>query len=180
MVGVIDKKLKRENFNYKFLGNEDFIKDVYRKYNKIPLVITPDNPNLREKLSKIYYVVGFHFCNLIHPSAKISRSIHLGSGVIICHSTNISYNVEIGDFVKINVGANIMHDTIINKFSTIAPGAIILGRVNVGKNCYIGANSTIFTDIRISDDVVIGAGSVVIKNLDSPGIYAGVPVKKIK
>ena len=147
---------------------------IYRDYYEVPLVTAPDNPNLREKLVKIYSEVGFSFCSLIHPSSKIPESAQLGCGILICHGANISCEV------KIAVGANIMHDIIINKFSTIAPNAVVLGRVNIGRNCYVGANSTILPDINISDDIVIAAGSVVTKNLDNPGTYVGIPAKKIK
>lgn len=34
--------------------------------------------------------------------------------------------------------------------------------------------------VNIGDNVVVGAGSIVTKSLESNGIYAGVPARKIK
>jgi acetyltransferase-like isoleucine patch superfamily enzyme len=48
----------------------------------------------------------------------------------------------------------------------------------IGSNVSVGSNATILP-VRICDDVVIGAGSVVTKNIDSAGVYAGNPAKKI-
>ena len=49
----------------------------------------------------------------------------------------------------------------------------------------VGEGSTIKRAIldknaRIGDNVVIGAGAIVTKNIDTPGVYAGNPAKKIK
>lgn len=35
-------------------------------------------------------------------------------------------------------------------------------------------------DISICEDCMIGAGAVVVKNIDIPGTYVGVPAKRIK
>jgi acetyltransferase-like isoleucine patch superfamily enzyme len=32
----------------------------------------------------------------------------------------------------------------------------------------------------VADDIVIGAGAVVRENLDAPGIYAGVPARRVR
>ena len=45
---------------------------------------------------------------------------------------------------------------------------------------FIGAGAVIKDNIKICDNVTIGAGAVVVKNIDSPGLYAGNPVKRLK
>ena len=55
-----------------------------------------------------------------------------------------------------------------------------LGRVfELGDNVVIGANSVVIGPVNICDDVIIGAMSLVNKNISEPGVYVGVPLRKI-
>jgi UDP-3-O-[3-hydroxymyristoyl] glucosamine N-acyltransferase len=63
---------------------------------------------------------------------------------------------------------------------SLFPGAKISGNVTIGNSVLIGAGATIKEKVQICDDVVIGAGAVVVKSIVEPGVYAGVPAKKIK
>ena len=49
----------------------------------------------------------------------------------------------------------------------------------LGHNVVIGANSTIVGPVRICDNVVIATMSLVNKDITEPGLYAGIPVKRI-
>lgn len=49
----------------------------------------------------------------------------------------------------------------------------------VGNDVWIGANVSICQGVHIGDGAVVGAGALVNKDLESFGIYAGVPAKKI-
>jgi len=50
----------------------------------------------------------------------------------------------------------------------------------MGSNIWIGANVTICSGVCICDRVIVGANSVVTKNITEPGIYGGMPARKIK
>lgn len=177
--GIFDKYSDKQINNYNILGDDNDAKELTEKFNKYPLVITPDLPVIRRKLKDIYHNYGYHFTSLISANSKISKSAIIEIGCIIQNSTNISAQVKIDEFVKINSMANIMHNSTIGKFTTIAPNAVILGFVDIGKNCYIGANATILPHIRIADDVIIGAGAVVTKSIEeSGGVYTGVPARR--
>jgi galactoside O-acetyltransferase len=54
------------------------------------------------------------------------------------------------------------------------------GKVLIKKYSQIGACSTILPAIIINEGVAVGAMSLVNKDLDEWGIYAGIPVQKIK
>lgn len=49
----------------------------------------------------------------------------------------------------------------------------------LGDNVVIGTSSTVLGPISICDNVLIGSMSLVNKSIHEPGIYAGIPVKKI-
>ena len=52
--------------------------------------------------------------------------------------------------------------------------------VYIGNDCWFGGNVTILPGVTIHDNVVVGAGSVVTHDLESGGVYAGNPARKIK
>lgn len=52
--------------------------------------------------------------------------------------------------------------------------------VVIGSDVWVGSNVTICKGVTICDHVVIGANSVVTKSITEPGVYAGLPAKKIK
>ena len=49
-----------------------------------------------------------------------------------------------------------------------------------GDNVVIGANSVVVGPVDICDNVVIGAMSLVNTSIQEPGVYVGIPAKKIK
>lgn len=52
--------------------------------------------------------------------------------------------------------------------------------IQIGSDVWIGANVTICKGVKICDRVVVGANSVVKNSITSPGVYVGIPAKKIK
>lgn len=49
----------------------------------------------------------------------------------------------------------------------------------LGDNVVIGANSVVIGPVTICDDVLIGAMSLVNRDIVEPGVYVGVPVRKV-
>lgn len=50
----------------------------------------------------------------------------------------------------------------------------------IGSDIWLGGNVTICAGVNICDHVVVGANSVVTKSITEPGVYAGIPVRKVK
>jgi acetyltransferase-like isoleucine patch superfamily enzyme len=49
----------------------------------------------------------------------------------------------------------------------------------LGDNVVIGANSVILGPIDICDNVLIGALSLVNRSISEPGVYVGIPARKV-
>ncbi|MDD5618224.1 MAG: acetyltransferase [Candidatus Omnitrophica bacterium] len=165
IIGIVDNNLKGEHFGYPILGDDSCVLSLYKKFKDIPLLVTPDSPQIKKRLSNYYSKIGFKFCNLIHPQSTISKYSKIGNGIIIQNGVNVSTGATIEDFVKLNSCANVMHDSKIGKYSTIAPNAVILGRVNISESCYVGANSTILPEVNIGNYAIVGAGAIVTKDV---------------
>ena len=52
-------------------------------------------------------------------------------------------------------------------------------KVTIGNHVIIYANSVISPGVKITDRVIIAANSVVTKNIDEPGLYGGIPARKL-
>lgn len=62
-------------------------------------------------------------------------------------------------------------------FCHVSVGAHLSGTVVVGTGTWIGAGATVINNVNICGKCMIGAGTVVIKDIDEPGTYIGVPAK---
>jgi len=148
--------------------------------NEYEVVIAIGNPNLREQIYKKLPKNTKYF-TVIHKSVQILDSnVEIGEGSIICPNTILTTNIKIGKHTHLNLGSTVGHDTLIGDFFTTAPGVKISGNCIIGNRVYFGTNSSVREKITICDDVIIGLNGGVVKNINEPGTYVGVPVKKIK
>ncbi len=107
-----------------------------------------------------------------------SESIKAGS--LIFDNVFLGYEVKIGYLSIINTKTYVGHETSIEDYCIVGPNCTICGNVKIKSFVYIGAGTTIKDHIEICSNVLIGCGAVVTKNITIPGIYAGVPAKRIK
>jgi sugar O-acyltransferase (sialic acid O-acetyltransferase NeuD family) len=115
---------------------------------------------------------------VISAKATVSKYASIGEGSIIHHHCIVNAEASIGANCIINTAANIEHEVKVDDHTHVSTGALINGNVTIGKGCFIGSGSILTHGISVHDGIIIGAGSLVIKNLDVPGIYVGVPCKK--
>ncbi|MDR2584665.1 MAG: gamma carbonic anhydrase family protein [Prevotellaceae bacterium] len=121
-------------------------------------------------------------------TAVIIGDVEIGSDCSIWYGAVLRGDVNpirIGDRVNIQDNA-VLHTTY--KSSVVEVGndvsightAIVHG-AKVGNKVLIGMGSILMDHVSVADHTIIGAGALVPENsrLD-PGIYAGVPAKKIK
>lgn len=121
------------------------------------------------------------FFTHIHPSVQIlGDDVEIGEGTIICAGTILTTNIKIGKHSHLNLQTTVGHDTVIGDFFTTAPGAKISGNCKIGDLVYIGTNASVREKITINDMVTVGLNSGVVKNILEPGVYGGLPCKKIK
>lgn len=117
----------------------------------------------------------------IHPSAQLlAKDIRIGEGSFIGANCVLTYNIKIGNHALLNRAVHIGHDCRIGNYFSAMPGAIVSGNVTMFDLVYMGTNSSIKEKLSIYSLATIGANAAVVKHIKEPGIYAGVPAKKIK
>ena len=114
----------------------------------------------------------------IGPFVEIQKSVSIGNRSRVQSHTFICELVSIGEDCFIGHGVMFINDV----FTGGGPARgdkTKWKETIIGNNVSIGSNASILP-VNICDNVVIGAGAVVTKNIDTPGVYAGNPAKKMK
>lgn len=142
--------------------------------------------SLIRELNGITPVIGKN-C-FIAETAAIIGDVTIGDDCSIWYSAVLRGDVntiKIGDRVNIQDGA-VLHTLYqrsvceIGNDVSVGHNAIIHG-AKVGNNVLVGMGAVLMDNVVVPDNTIIAAGAVVLSNsILEPGIYAGVPAKKVK
>lgn len=178
--GILDTEDKVGAFvlNYSVIGTDGRIDEYIRQgYHFLITVGQIKSSSLRERLFYILKSKNARLATIVSPTAYVSSHAILGEGTIVMHYSVINAGAAIGDNCIINTASLVEHDSIVGDNVHISTKATINGEVKIGSHVFIGSSSVVAQSVCISDDVIIGAGSVVIRNINTPGTYAGNPIR---
>ena len=136
--------------------------------------------SLRRNIYEKFKAHGFHFRQVIHPSAVISRCAVLDEGVQVMAGAVINIGSRIGENTIINTRASVDHDCRIGKHVHIAPGVTLSGGVMVEAETLVGTGSCVIQGIRIGEGSLVGAGSAVIHDVSNHAMMSGTPAMLIR
>lgn len=122
---------------------------------------------------------GWPLATLVAPTATVGFGATLGGGTFIAHHAHVGPMASVGVGCVINTGAIVEHECVVEDFTHVSINAAVAGRCHIGRLCFIGAGSTVIDGIKIGDSITLGAGACVHRNLEEPGVYVGVPAKKM-
>lgn len=114
----------------------------------------------------------------IGPFVEIQKDVTIGNRTKIQSHSFICEFVDIGKDCFIAHGVTFINDLFVNGAPARGDKSL-WKKTKIGDNVSIGSNVTILP-VEVCSNVVIGAGSVVTKNISTPGIYAGNPIRLIK
>lgn len=124
----------------------------------------------------------------VAENAAIIGDVTIGDDCSIWYSTVLRGDVntiKIGDRVNIQDGT-VLHTLYqrsvceIGNDVSVGHNAIIHG-AKIGNNVLVGMGAILMDNVVVPDNTIIAAGAVVLSNsILEPGIYAGVPAKKVK
>jgi sugar O-acyltransferase (sialic acid O-acetyltransferase NeuD family) len=182
--GFIDNFKEKGSIIEKFgkvLGKENEIESLHRSGLFELIIVGVGYTQFEYRQSVFEKLKGkVPFGNVIHSSSFIDDSVQLGEGIFILPGVIVDRNVTLCDNVLLNTGCIIAHDSIIRQHSFIAPGVTIAGKVDIGECNFVGVGSTILDGITTCSKVTIGGGAVVTKDINTPGLYIGIPAKRSK
>jgi sugar O-acyltransferase (sialic acid O-acetyltransferase NeuD family) len=148
--------------------------------NNLQLISSAGDPRTRKALAEHGGALGFAFCTAVHPSARMSRWVELGSGTAITAGCVLTTHVKVGAHTLVNLNSTIAHDCVIGPYTTINPGCQISGAVKFGEGVYFGTGAVIIQGKSVGEWSIVGAGSVVTSDIPSHVTAVGVPCRVIK
>lgn len=167
----------RELDGYPVLGT---IAELERWDRSVYIVCSVNNCGARQEImTRLLKNKRLLPATLIDPTAVIGRNVQIGSGCIVCAGTVTTINGALCDGTIVNLSCTIGHDTRLMPYCTIYPGCNLSGKVTVGERVTLGTGSKIIQGINICADAVVGAGAVVVRSVTEPGVYVGVPARKL-
>ncbi len=123
---------------------------------------------------------GWRFMTVQHPSAIVSPTAQIGSGVQLLAGSIVQVGARIGEGSIINTGAIIEHDCEIGSFVHTAPRALLCGDVKVGSDSHVGAGAVVKQGLRLGPCTLVGAGAVVVKDFGGHGVLVGTPARPVE
>lgn len=176
-----DNKTKNEIIikgkQYKVIGKINDCEKIQLENPEMEFVIAIGNNKVRKQIAERYENLKFY--TAIHPSSQIALDVEIGEGTVIMANTSINTSAKIRKHCIINTGAVVEHDNILEDYVHVSPNATLCGTVQIGELTHIGAGTTVRNNISICHDCIIGAGSIVVKNINEPSTYIGIPARKM-
>lgn len=165
----------------KVLGNTSEIEKDYKEgaFQYLMIGIGYKHFTKRKEFFELFFSKGISFPNLIHPTAYLDKSATLGFGNFILPGCVLDSNVILENNVLLNTSVTIAHDSTIKSHSFLGPRVALAGKIIIEECCFLGINSTVIDNISISQGATIGGGAVVTRSITEPGVYIGIPAKKI-
>ena len=120
---------------------------------------------------------GLEAATLIHPSAVVSGSAHIGAGTVVMPRVVVNADAVIGNNCILNTGVIVEHDCRIGDHVHLAPGVILGGNVNVETHALLGIGTIVLPGGTIGEAATIGAGAVVLDSAPPGATSVGVPAK---
>lgn len=173
-ISFVDDNANGDCMGFPIIGSSSAIHSL--NDGKTDFVIGIGSNAVRKKIAESYDV---NWVTLIHPSAQIAIGVSIGCGTVIMAGAVINAFACIGCHCIINSRSVVEHDNQIDDYVHISPGVSLGGTVRIGRLTHVGIGSTVRNSINICSNCTIGAGAVVIKNIERPGTYIGVPAKEM-
>ncbi len=178
VIGFVDDFQKDYIKDIPILGNCEYLL-TYKE--SISVFICIANTVVREKIyKKLSQNKLLMFPSIISNFARVSKTLTMGIGNIICDNVVVTVDSKLGNFAIIDNTCLIGHDVRVDDFVTLYPGAIVAGNVHIGNNCELGTGCNIIQGLDIGKRTIIGAGAVVVRNIPENCTAVGVPAKPIK
>ena len=147
------------------------------QYKTCSFIIAIGNNAVRHRLAQSMNV---RWYTAVHRRAAVSEYASLGEGTVVMANASVNACAEVGRHCIINTGAVVEHDNRLADYVHISPNAALGGTVKVGEETHVGIGACVRNNTGICGGCIIGAGAAVVKDINTPGIYVGIPARRME
>ncbi len=165
ILGFLDddvRKLKSDFYGYRVLGGTKNLETLNQR-NPFSSVLAIQDGSIRERIIREHPDYD-QWETIIHPTAVIASSSHIGLGCVFFPYTTVSVSTCIGDFGLFYIRSTLCNDCSIGNYVSVMTGATISEHVEVGDGCFLAAGSCIYPHKKIGDRVKVGVEATVRKD----------------
>lgn len=158
--------IKEEHMGYPVYNLKNIENGIDKNEAKIFIAISWYqylNKYKREKYDELK-AKGFHFANLISPSATV-LSQDIGEGNWIDDQVYIAYGSSIGSNNTFRPCSYVAHHSSIGNHNVLSIKSTICGSVTMGDCSFIGASALVFNKVRIGNKCIVGGGAIAKRDL---------------
>ena len=155
------------------VGNLDSI----AKADRFSWVVALGDTSTRQQAATVLSGLGAQLVSVIHPTAYVASSAHVGQGVILCPFAMIGANSQVSSNVAINTYASVGHDAVVGTSSVLSPYATVNGNVILGSAVFLGSGAIVTPGCHVGAHSKIAAGAVVTRDVAPGSLVVGNPAK---
>ncbi|MFM8494296.1 MAG: acetyltransferase [Planctomycetia bacterium] len=147
-------------------------------YEPLPgdkLLLAIGVPYARRQVAEAMIARGGEFVTLIHPTAVVASSAHIGEGSVLCPFSLASDSCRVGRFVLMNYHSSLGHDASAGDFSVLSPYATLGGNAHVEQDVFLGLHASVGPGKMVGARSKVSANSCVLTSAPADSIVFGVP-----
>jgi len=137
-------------------------------------------PYARRRVAESLLARGAKFLTLVHPTATVAPSAHIGEGSIICPYSIVSDSARLGRFVAMNYHTSLGHDAAAEDFSVMSPYATLGGGARIGADVFLGLHASVAPGKSVGASTKVSANSACLSDVPPDSIVFGVPGRAMK
>lgn len=180
VIGVLDDSVQTHNTH---VQGATVLGDVssWINYKDCEFIIAIGSPRTRRRVLKKMLTFGEpDFATLIHPSVRLSNTVSIGEGSIICAGSILTADILLGKHNILNLNVTVGHECEFADYVTVAPMVAVSGNVKLHYLVEVGTGAVIRQGLDLAKGSMLGMGGILTKNIPERMIYAGNPAKKLK
>lgn len=150
-------------------------------YKNCEFIVAIGSPRTRQKVLESMLTFGEpDFATLIHPSVRLSNTVSIGEGSIICAGSVLTADINLGKHNILNLNVTVGHECEFADYVTVAPMVAVSGNVKLEYLVEVGTGAVIRQGLELAEGSMLGMGGILTKNIPERTIFAGNPAKKLK
>ena len=179
VIGFVDDNVELEGKiieGYPVLGNVEWLNDIEEE---IFAICSISNGQIKKQVVEKIINRNVQWATLVDPDVKFFKGSCCGEGSIIYSGVVLAIYATVGKHNYLSLNCTIGHDSKIGDYCCMFPGGNVSGKVTADECVDFGTGTKVIQGKHICKNVTLGAGSVVVKDIEEPGTYVGVPAKRI-